>query len=55
MNVMPDHEIAAHLGEVLWLTGQQKQAKSIWQQGLNLNPESEVIHKTLHRLDVELK
>jgi len=54
MSAMPDHEIAAHLGEVLWVTGQQDQAKSVWEKGLSLNPESTVIKKTLNRLNVKL-
>ena len=54
MELMPDHEIAAHLGEVLWMTGKHEEAIKIWKEGLKLRPESEVIHKTLHRLNVEL-
>ncbi|SMF54431.1 Tetratricopeptide repeat-containing protein [Alteromonadaceae bacterium Bs31] len=54
MNAMPDHEIAAHLGEVLWVTGGKEEAKQIWKQGLELTPQSSVIHKTLHRLKVDL-
>ncbi len=50
MQAMPDHEIAAHLGEVLWATGQTKQAKEIWQSGLRLNPNSPIIHSTIKRL-----
>jgi len=54
MSAMPDHEIAAHLGEVLWITGGEQEAKKVWRQGLKLNPQSSVIHETLHRLKVQL-
>ncbi|WNO09563.1 tetratricopeptide repeat protein [Teredinibacter sp. KSP-S5-2] len=54
MQAMPDHEIAAHLGEVLWVSGKKDEAKRVWRSGLELNKHSEVIYKTLHRLDVEL-
>lgn len=54
MDAFPDHEIAAHLGEVLWVTGNQKRAIDVWKKGLELNPESKIIHKTLHRLEATL-
>ena len=54
MAAMPDHEIAAHLGEVLWVTGNKPQALEVWQQGLELQPGSEIIHSTLDRLDAQL-
>jgi tetratricopeptide (TPR) repeat protein len=50
MNLMPDHEIAAHLGEVLWLMGEKDQAESIWQEGLKLTPDSSIINDTINRL-----
>lgn len=49
----PDHEVAAHLGEVLWTVGEEAQAKIIWQQGLKNKPDSPIILETLQRLDVE--
>ena len=54
MSAFPDHEIAAHLGEVLWVTGDQSQALQIWKQGLELNPKSDIIRKTLDRLEATL-
>lgn len=55
MLAMPDHEIAAHLGEVLWTTGEQEAAKAIWKKGLEIEPESKIIHKTLHRLNADVE
>lgn len=53
MNTMPDHEIAAHLGEVLWVTGEQGEARKIWQQGLKLAPKSDIIRDTMKRLNAQ--
>lgn len=50
----PDPEIAAHLGEVLWSTGQRDKAQAIWKEGLLLNPENETLAETLKRLRVRL-
>ncbi|UTF61321.1 tetratricopeptide repeat protein [Gilvimarinus sp. DA14] len=53
MSAYPDHEIAAHLGEVLWVSGQQDEARSVWRQGLEIDPDSEYIHSTIKRLGIE--
>ena len=50
----PDAEIAAHLGEVLWVMGEQSKAVLIWKQGIELNPENETLLETLKRLRVKL-
>jgi tetratricopeptide (TPR) repeat protein len=50
MNAFPDHEIAAHLGEVLWVVGEKKEAEEIWQEGLRINPESDIIPGVIERL-----
>jgi tetratricopeptide (TPR) repeat protein len=36
----PDAEIAAHLSEVLWVSGQREEAKKIWRRSLAKNPDS---------------
>lgn len=46
----PDHEVAAHLGEVLWMMGRQDEAKIVWSEGLEMKPSSEVLKDTLMRL-----
>lgn len=51
MESMPDHEIAAHLGEVLWVTGQQQEAQRVWHEGLKLVPESDIILEAIDRLN----
>lgn len=50
----PDVEIAAHLGEVLWASGQQERAREIWRQGMASNPDNSTLRETLQRLGVSL-
>ncbi len=49
----PDAEIAAHLGEVLWVKGQRDEARRIWREGLTLASDNETLRSTLQRLNVE--
>lgn len=44
-----DQEIAAHLGEVLWITGNREEAIRIWQQSLQENPDSKVLREVMQR------
>jgi len=46
----PDAEIAAHLGEVLWVQGAKDDAKNIWRTALEKDPDNEVLLETLQRL-----
>ena len=46
----PDAEIAAHLGEVLWVMGKQKEAVAIWKQILESDPNNALILNTIERL-----
>ncbi|EPJ94347.1 tetratricopeptide repeat protein [Pseudomonas psychrophila] len=46
----PDQEVAAHLGEVLWANGKQREAKKIWGTFLKENPDSPTLRKTILRL-----
>lgn len=45
----PDAEIAAHLGEVLWVTGDRSGAESVWKSALQQAPESEVLLGVMRR------
>jgi len=49
-DILKDHEIAAHLGEILWLVGEQSEAKAIWNEGLKLKPDSQILKDTMQRL-----
>lgn len=48
-NLMRNAEIAAHLGEVLWVRGQKDEARSTWRLGLELEDENEVLINTMQR------
>ena len=47
---MPDPEVAAHLGEVLWHMGQRDRAQNIWRDALRDDPEHPVLQETINRL-----
>jgi len=40
LNLQNDDEIAAHLGEVLWMAGKQSRALSIWEKAMGDFPGS---------------
>ena len=46
----PDQEVAAHLGEVLWANGKQREARQIWEKFLKEQPESPILRSTIKRL-----
>jgi tetratricopeptide (TPR) repeat protein len=48
----PDPEIAAHLGEVLWVSGQREEARKVWREGKNRDANNDVLRETLARLRV---
>jgi tetratricopeptide (TPR) repeat protein len=52
--IFPDAEIAAHLGEVLWQSGLEQQAREIWHKALSAQPDRVIIQHTIERLNVQL-
>lgn len=44
-----DQEIAAHLGEVLWVLGEKEEATRIWRQALQDHPDSKVLRDVMQR------
>ena len=46
----PDAEIAAHLGEVLWVKGDRDSARAVWKAQLDANPDNTVLRETVRRL-----
>jgi tetratricopeptide (TPR) repeat protein len=46
----PDAEIAAHLGEVLWVKGDRDSARAVWKEQLESNPDNVVLKETVKRL-----
>jgi tetratricopeptide (TPR) repeat protein len=45
-----DGEIAAHLGEVLWVRGNKDEAKQVWNNALKFAPDHKVLQQTIERL-----
>jgi tetratricopeptide (TPR) repeat protein len=45
-------EIAAHLGEVLWVSGKQEEAVSIWRKAQGIDSDNPVLLETLERLQI---
>jgi len=46
-----DVEVAAHLGEVLWVLGEHERARHVWQKALERDPNHAVLTETIERLD----
>jgi len=45
----PDAEIAAHLGEVLWVSGQRAEAQKLWEYANQKFPKNDTLINTLKR------
>jgi Flp pilus assembly protein TadD len=50
----PDAEVAAHLGEVLWVSGQPEEARRVWREARKRDSSNDVLRETLARLRVDL-
>src|SRR6185369_8883466 len=48
--IFPDSEIASHWGEVLWASGKQAEARSLWARSLARAPDSKPLRATIERL-----
>jgi len=46
----PDPEVAAHYGEALWVTGNEEQARIVWEEGLEQDPDHDILIETIQRL-----
>jgi len=49
-SLRPDAEIGAHLGEVLWTSGQRDEANHIWDEALRSHPDNDSLRRTVRRL-----
>ncbi|MBE0624864.1 MAG: tetratricopeptide repeat protein [Burkholderiales bacterium] len=47
--VRPDPEIAAHLGEVLWVAGERSEAEKIWLDASKKAPDNDALNSTIKR------
>jgi tetratricopeptide (TPR) repeat protein len=45
----PDPEIAAHLGEVLWVAGEHGEAEKIWLEANKKTPDNDALNSTIKR------
>lgn len=49
IELRPDPEIAAHLGEVLWQLGRRDDASRIWREAVAAHPGNEALNQTIKR------
>ena len=45
----PDPEIAAHLGEVLWQTGDRDEARRVWDEAARDGSDNPILQNTRQR------
>lgn len=48
-DMQQDGEIAAHLGEVLWVSGNHDEARRVWDRALKFAPDHEILRQTIKR------
>jgi len=53
LELQNDDEIAAHLGEVLWVSGEKEQAREVWDKAMEDFPDSQILLETLKWLGVK--
>ena len=51
LSIRQDPEIAAHLGEVLWVRGEREQAKEVWEAALQQTPEDTRLLDVIERFN----
>ena len=47
--VMPEAEVATHLGEVYWENGQEQAALDIWMKAYEIDESNKILLETLER------
>jgi Flp pilus assembly protein TadD len=48
--ISPEGEVAAHLGETLWMLGRQKEARQLWEDALKRDADNRHLIEVLKRL-----
>ena len=48
-SIQADPEIAAHLGEVLWVSGVEHEAKKIWDESAKQHPDNETLQRVMRK------
>lgn len=49
VGMLQDPEIAAHYGEVLWVSGRHDEARKVWERALEHDPDSSVLLDVMNR------
>lgn len=49
LSMYPNDQVAAHLGEVLWVTGKKAEANKVWDHALQRKPDSKVLKKVIRK------
>ena len=49
LSLFDNDEVAAHLGEVLWVSGEQQEARDVWQKALDARPDSDILKRVIKR------
>lgn len=49
--MQPDAEVGAHLGELLWVTGDKPEARKVWQSAAERDADNKVLAETRARLE----
>ncbi|MEM7258762.1 MAG: tetratricopeptide repeat protein, partial [Pseudomonadota bacterium] len=45
----PDPEISAHLGEVLWVSGDEATASKVWEEALREDPDDDLLNSVMKK------
>ena len=53
LSLLKDDEIAAHLGEVLWMAGRKTEELEVLKNGLELEPECQVLSNVKEKFQLE--
>ena len=48
-DMLADTEIAAHLGEVLWVSGDQAKATKVWEDALRTEPDDDLLNRVMKK------
>lgn len=48
-DILPDAEIAAHLGEVLWVSGDESSATKVWEEALKSSPDDDLLNSVMKK------
>ena len=53
LELFPNDEVAAHLGEVLWKMGEQLEANNVWNKALEMAPDSDILKRIIQQFTAQ--